>query len=96
MSVRLSGGAEADLAALADYVEQEHGTEAAERLLNYLFAEFEKLGDAPGMGSWRRWLQPGERCWPRGAYLIIYKAEDPVLITAVLHGSRNRRERPGR
>ena len=96
MRIRLSRGAEADLAAITDYVEQEHGAAAAERLLSYLFAEFEKLAEAPGMGSRRSWLQPAERCWPRGAYLIIYSAEDGVLITAVLHGSRNLGEGTGR
>lgn len=89
MTFRLTGGAEADLAAISDYVDREHGPEAAERLLNYLFAEFEKLGEAPAMGSRRSWLKPEERCWPRGSYLIIYSAEDGVVITAVVHGCRN-------
>jgi toxin ParE1/3/4 len=89
VNVRLSGGAEADLAAISDYLEREHGPEIAERLLDYLFAGFEKLAEAPGMGSRRHWLKPGERCWPRGSYLIIYCAEEDLLITSVLHGSRD-------
>ena len=64
---------------------------AADRWIEKLFASFESLARAPGMGHRRADLTSYPvSFWPVDAYLIIYRADrNPIEIVAVTQGSRD-------
>jgi plasmid stabilization system protein ParE len=79
-----------DLHDLRDYIAAEN-LDAADRVIDTLFAAFERLAEMPGLGHAREDLtdQP-LRFWTVGAYLVIYRAEQtPIEIVAVTRGGRD-------
>lgn len=79
-----------DLHDLRDYIAAEN-VDAADRVIDTLFAAFERLTAMPGLGHTREDLtdQP-LRFWTVGAYLVIYHAErTPIEIVAVTRGGRD-------
>jgi antitoxin ParD1/3/4/toxin ParE1/3/4 len=79
-----------DLHDLWDYIAAEN-VDAADRVIDALFAAFERLVAMPGLGHTREDLtdQP-LRFWTVGAYLVIYRAEQtPIEIIAVTRGGRD-------
>jgi len=63
----------------------------ADKVLEELFAAFEKLAEWPGQGHTRSDLTDREvRFWPVGSHLIVYRGDlAPLQIVAVLHGARD-------
>ena len=79
-----------DLQELWDYIAAEN-LDAADRVIDMLFAAFERLAAMPGLGHTREDLtdQP-LRFWTVGTYLVIYRAErTPIEIVAVTRGGRD-------
>ncbi len=65
--------------------------EAADRIVEELFAAFEYLAEWPGSGHTRRDLKERNvRFWPVRSYLVVYREEPiPLRIVAILHGARD-------
>jgi plasmid stabilization system protein ParE len=79
-----------DLKDIWDYIAAEN-VDAADRMIDTLFAAFERLAAMPGLGHSREDLtdQP-LRFWTVDAYLVIYRAEQsPIEIVAVTRGGRD-------
>ena len=64
---------------------------AADRIVDELFAAFERLAEWPGIGHTRSDLtQVDVRFWTVRSYLIVYREKPlPVQIVAILHGARD-------
>jgi plasmid stabilization system protein ParE len=86
----LSSAAVLDLEAIWEYIAQDN-IEAADRWIAKLFAAFEALDQAPGMGHKREDLTSFPVLfWPVGAYLVIYRLHrEAVEIVAVTQGARD-------
>ena len=79
-----------DLKDIWDYIAAEN-IDAADRVIDTLFAAFERLAAMPGLGHTREDLtdQP-LRFWTVDAYLVIYRAEQTSTeIVAVTRGGRD-------
>ena len=79
-----------DLQDIWDYIATEN-LDAADRVIDTLFAAFEQLAALPGLGHRREDLtnQP-LRFWTVEAYLVISRAEQtPIEIVAVTRGGRD-------
>jgi plasmid stabilization system protein ParE len=65
--------------------------DAADRVIDTLFAAFERLAAMPGLGHRREDLTDRPlRFWTVDAYLVIYRAErTPIEIVAVTRGGRD-------
>ena len=64
-----------DLQELWDYIATEN-LDAADRIIDTLFAAFERLAAMPGLGHRREDLTDRPlRFWTVDAYLVIYRAE---------------------
>ena len=65
--------------------------DAADRVIDTLFAAFERLAAMPGLGHRREDLTDRPlRFWTVDAYLVIYRAEQtPIEIVAVTRGGRD-------
>lgn len=86
---RVAARAEADLAALWDYVAQQSEA-AADRLVATLVERFPTLALFPGMGRLREELAPMLRSFPVGNYVIYYRPlEEGVEIVRVIHAARD-------
>jgi plasmid stabilization system protein ParE len=79
-----------DLQELWDYIATEN-LDAADRVVDTLFAAFERLAAMPGLGHRREDLTDRPlRFWTVDAYLVIYRAErTPIEIVAVTRGGRD-------
>ena len=79
-----------DLQDIWDYIATEN-LDAADRVIDTLFAAFEQLAALPGLGHRREDLTNRPlRFWTVEAYLVIYRAErTPIEIVAVTHGGRD-------
>ena len=79
-----------DLQELWDYIATEN-LDAADRVIDTLFAAFERLAAMPGLGHRREDLTDRPlRFWTVDAYLVIYRAErTPIEIVAVTRGGRD-------
>jgi plasmid stabilization system protein ParE len=86
----LSAGAELDLNEIWDFIAQDN-SDAADRWIEKLFAAFETLAHAPGIGHKREDLTGlPVRFWPVGAYMVIYRTlPKRVEIAAVTQGARD-------
>ena len=76
-----------DLQDIWDYIAAEN-LDAADRVIDTLFAAFEQLAALPGLGHRREDLTNRPlRFWTVEAYLVIYRAEQtPIEIVAVTRG----------
>ena len=65
--------------------------DAADRLLEKLYACFQKLAAHPEIGHVRtEWTELPVRFWSLGAYLIVYRIrKNTPEIVGVFHGARN-------
>jgi toxin ParE1/3/4 len=65
--------------------------DAADRIIDEIFAAFHRLGQTPGMGHFRSDLANEPlRFWHARNYLIIYRSEKrPIEIVRVLHAARD-------
>jgi plasmid stabilization system protein ParE len=79
-----------DLEGIWDYIAADN-VDAADEWINKLFAAFEAIGAAPGIGHKREDLTAHPVLfWPVGSYLIIYRAMSrSVEIVAVTQGARD-------
>jgi plasmid stabilization system protein ParE len=51
---------------------------------------FRLLAHHPELGHVREDLPvPSLRFWPVGPYLVVYRAEKPIEIVAIVHGARD-------
>ncbi|HEV2619657.1 MAG TPA: type II toxin-antitoxin system RelE/ParE family toxin [Acidobacteriaceae bacterium] len=82
--------AELDLDAIWEYIAQDN-LDPADRWIGKLFDAFESLARTPVMGNKREDLTTLPILfWPVGAYLILYRAQDPgIEVVAVTQGSRD-------
>jgi plasmid stabilization system protein ParE len=81
-----------DLYEIWEYIAQDR-PDAADRVVDELFAAFDTLARSPHMGHRRLDLaSPALRFWPVRSYLIVYAPEEqPLWVIAVLHGRRSPR-----
>jgi toxin ParE1/3/4 len=81
-----------DLEAIWEFIAQDKPS-AADSWIARLFAAFDRLAIAPGLGHKRQDLTSDAMLfWPVGEYLILYRLRDmdqTVEIMAVTQGSRN-------
>jgi len=86
----LASAVEADLQAIWEHV-AEDSVDAADRLLERFYGEFQYLADNPGSGHQRQDLTFLPLLfWPAGSYLIIYWTLNRELeVLAVVHGARH-------
>ena len=79
-----------DLQELCDYIATEN-LDAADRMIDTLFAAFERLAAMPGLGHRREDLTDRPlRFWTVDTYLVLYRAErTPIEIVAVTRGGRD-------
>jgi len=79
-----------DLQELWDYIATEN-LDAADHVIDTLFAAFERLAAMPGLGHRREDLTDRPlRFWTVGTYLVIYRAErTPIEIVAVTRDGRD-------
>jgi antitoxin ParD1/3/4/toxin ParE1/3/4 len=68
-----------DLQNVWDFIAADN-PEAANRMVDELFAAFERLAEWPGSGHTRRDLTPRDvRFWPVRSYLVVYR-EKPLPL----------------
>jgi toxin ParE1/3/4 len=92
MSFRLTPQAEADLAAISDYIGADNPA-AARRLLDRFYECFGLLATFPQLGVSRDEVRTGLRLHPVGNYLILYRQIDTgVEVVRVVHGARQWRD----
>ena len=79
-----------DLQAVWEYIADD-SLDAADRLMERFYEEFQYLADYPGSGHQRRDLTFLPLLfWPVGSYLVVYwTLRGDVEILAVVHGARN-------
>jgi plasmid stabilization system protein ParE len=79
-----------DLQDIWDYIATAN-LDAADRMIDTLFAAFEQLAALPSLGHRREDLTNRPlRFWTVEAYLIIYRAErTPIEVVAVTRGGRD-------
>jgi len=65
--------------------------DAADRIVDELFAAFERLAEWPGIGYTRSDLSQADvRFWTVRSYLVVYREKPlPLQIVAILHGARD-------
>ena len=80
---------EADLREIRDHIAKE-SPESARRLMVRFVGGFRLLANHPELGHVREDLPASSlRFWPVGPYLVIYLAEKPIEVVAVVHGARD-------
>ncbi|MCX6633136.1 MAG: type II toxin-antitoxin system RelE/ParE family toxin [Candidatus Solibacter sp.] len=80
---------EGDLREIRDYIAKE-SPESARRLMVRFVGAFRLLANQPELGHVREDLpSPVLRFWPVGSYLVVYLAEKPIEIVAIVHGARD-------
>jgi plasmid stabilization system protein ParE len=86
----LSRDAERDLDQIWEYIAAD-SVDAADGLIEKLFAAFENLARNPGLGHTRKDLTRHiVLFWPVGRYLVIYRSTNRRLeIVGIAHGSRD-------
>lgn len=90
---RLTESAEADLDEILGFIAERDGINRALHVYEAFTKAFERLADAPGIGT-RRPPMTGDavRWWPVFSFLVVYDAErEPIDILRVIHGARDLR-----
>ena len=89
MTYRLTPKAEADLAAIGDYIAADN-PRAAARFLDTIETQCRRLGANPNLGPRRPEIAPDMHLWPVGKYLILYRvATGGIEVVRVAHGARD-------
>ena len=87
---RLTTPAERDLNALADYIAERGGIDAALDVVALLHDAFESLAEFPECGFEREDLAPmPHRLWPVHSFLIVYRPRAPLVVVRILHAARD-------
>jgi len=83
--------AEADLLSIWEYIADEDSERAADRVIQRLYEQCQKLSDMPGIGHYREdLLDKRHRFWTVWSYIIAYRWEvKPIQVIAVIHGARD-------
>ena len=80
---------EGDLREIRDTIAQ-GSPGAALRLMVRFVGAFRLLANRPELGHVREDLPvPSLRFWAVGSYLVVYRAEKPIEIVAIVHGARD-------
>ena len=80
---------EADLREIRDYIAKDSPGSAL-RLMVRFVGVFRLLANHPELGHVREDLPVASlRFWPVGPYLVVYLAEKPIEVVAVMHGARD-------
>ena len=80
---------EGDLREIRDYIAKESPGSALRLMVRFVGA-FRLLAHHPELGHVREDLPvPSLRFWPVGHYLVVYCAEKPIEIVAIVHGTRD-------
>ena len=80
---------EGDLREIRDTIAQ-GSPGAALRLMVRFVGAFRLLANRPELGHVREDLPvPSLRFWAVGSYLVVYLAEKPIEIVAIVHGARD-------
>ena len=88
--VRLSPEAELDILKIGRTSQQNWGILQRDRYLSALDEAFQRLADTPAIGRRRNEIIQGLRCWPCGAHVIFYQADNASLfIVRVIHQRRD-------
>jgi plasmid stabilization system protein ParE len=79
-----------DLQAIWNHIAND-SIDAANQVVDNLFAAFQQLADWPELGHPRQDLTKRDvRFWPVGKHLVIYRVKPMrVEVVAVLHGARD-------
>jgi toxin ParE1/3/4 len=80
-----------DLLEIWQYVTNEDGPGAADRVIDRIYAECQKLSEMPGIGHQRlELLDQQYKFWSVWSYLIAYKwQQSPLKVVSVVHGARD-------
>lgn len=90
MNYRLTPKARRDISAIMSYIGKANPG-AALKWRDQLFGVLELLGSNPGAGSSHDEIAPGIRMFPKGNYLVLYRAEErEAVILRVTHAARDR------
>jgi plasmid stabilization system protein ParE len=80
---------EGDLREIRDTIAKESPGFALRLMVRFVGA-FRLLAHHPELGHVREdLLVPSLRFWPVGSYLVIYLAQKPIEIVAIVHGARD-------
>jgi toxin ParE1/3/4 len=94
-NVRLSIGAETDLAEIWAYLQEHIGPAAADQWIEDLTRRFTLLGENPRAGRLRHDLGRQRRSFVFGDYVVIYVTKgDAAEVLRVIHGSREIKPKP--
>lgn len=89
MQLQISSTAKTDLREIWRYVAVDN-LDAADRLIETIYEEFELLRNRPKLGRKRDDLAPDLRSFPISSYLIFYRiTENCIKIMRVLSGYRD-------
>ena len=78
-----------DLVEIWQYIAADN-IDAADRVIDRIRGEFQKLAGMPGIGHTRNELGPEYRVWGVYSYLIVYRPEmRPIQIIRVVSGKRD-------
>ena len=89
MKYRTTEQADEDIVGIYLHGERIFGAAQAERYQDELFRAFALLGTNPKLARLREGFVPPVRLHPYGAHVIVYTADDDVLIVRVLHGRQD-------
>ena len=86
----LSENADADIDAIFDYTESEHGFNQAVKYLSDLESVFQKLIISPEIGRKRDEVKTGLYSLPEQQHIVFYRIlKNHIRIVRVLHGSKD-------
>lgn len=89
MSYTLSPKAKADILSIAKHIADDN-PHAALNWYEDILAVCRVLGDLPAVGQSRDDVEAGLRTFPKGNYMIIFRAHGPdAVILRVVHGARD-------
>ncbi len=78
-----------DLQEIWEYVSTD-SLDAADRLLEEFYREFQRLAEMPRIGHKREDLTARDvRFWALYSYLIIYKDSEPLRVVRIVHARRD-------
>ncbi len=91
----LTAQAKQDLVEIVDFIAEEGGAAAADRVVREFRRNFQLLADRPGIGHRRNDLadDPDVRFWNVHAYLVVFvPIVNPLTVVSIVHGARDPEE----
>jgi plasmid stabilization system protein ParE len=87
--VDVTPSAARDLVQIWEYIAAD-SLDAADRVIERIRGEFQRLAAMPGMGHTRKELGPEYRVWGVYSYLVVYRPDvRPIQIIRVVSGWRD-------